>query len=318
MRVEELSKFTAEKPQNIAPEFPEAKAKSRPAQLRGLALAAIALAICFCVPIYHLLRLATGDSLYSDLPLVPFVSLYLVWIQRRSLPRLSPPAWTAAAIFAGSGLLLLVAREFVFGTVPLADVDCLAFDMAAFLFFLAALCFVFLGGHVMRAIAFPFCLLAFIIPFPEIVRHGLETFLQHGSADVAGFFFMLAGTPTFQDGVQFQLPGFALQVAPECSGIHSSVVLFITSLVAGRLFLRSPWKRMLLVLAVVPLALLRNGFRIFVIGELCVHVGPQMINSPIHRHGGPLFFVLSLFLFFPFLLFLRKTERTNRKPPTKS
>jgi exosortase/archaeosortase family protein len=71
---------------------------------------------------------------------------------------------------------------------------------------------------------------------------------------------------------------------------------------------------------VFPLALLRNGFRVFTIGELCVHIGPDMINSPIHRRGGPLFFVLSLIPFFLLLLLLLKYDRratgaaADRKP----
>jgi exosortase/archaeosortase family protein len=100
-----------------------------------------------------------------------------------------------------------------------------------------------------------------------------------------------------------------MEVAPQCSGIHSSVALFIISLLAGYLFLRLRWKRATLALAVIPLALLRNGFRVFTIGQLCVHVGPEMINSNLHRHGGPLFFVLSLVPFFLLLFFLMKSDR---------
>ena len=92
--------------------------------------------------------------------------------------------------------------------------------------------------------------------------------------------------------------------------------LFITSLLAGHLFLRSPWKKTALALAVVPLAILRNGFRIFTIGMLCVHVDPAMIKSPVHTRGGPLFFVLSLAPFFLFLWWLRKSESAGTEPKT--
>ena len=121
--------------------------------------------------------------------------------------------------------------------------------------------------------------------------------------------------PVFRQGLEFQLPGFALLVAPECSGIHSSLVLFITSLLAGYLFLKTPTRRVLLTVAVIPLALLRNGFRVFVIGELCVNVSPDMINSPIHNRGGPIFFALSLIPFFLLLYWLRRSEakRERRK-----
>ena len=105
---------------------------------------------------------------------------------------------------------------------------------------------------------------------------------------------------------------FGLLVGPECSGIHSSQVLLITSLLAGNLFLLSPWRRAFLALFIIPLAILRNGFRIFVIGELCVHVSPDMINSWIHRRGGPVFFALSLIPFFIVLAWLRKTELKRR------
>jgi exosortase/archaeosortase family protein len=93
------------------------------------------------------------------------------------------------------------------------------------------------------------------------------------------------------------------------------LVLFITSLLAGKMFLRSPWNRAWLCLAVVPLALVRNGFRVFVLGELCIHVGPEMLDSPVHHHGGPLFFVLSLVPFFLLLYFLRKTEPKGAAGP---
>jgi exosortase/archaeosortase family protein len=85
------------------------------------------------------------------------------------------------------------------------------------------------------------------------------------------------------------------------------------------MLLRRPWKRAVLCLAVIPLALLRNGFRVFVLGELCVHVGPQMIDSPIHHHGGPLFFVLSLVPFFLLLYWLKRTEAKDAAlPPPNS
>jgi exosortase/archaeosortase family protein len=77
--------------------------------------------------------------------------------------------------------------------------------------------------------------------------------------------------------------------------------------------LHSGWKRILLIIVVVPLAILRNGFRVFVVGELCVRISHEMINSPIHRHGGPLFFALSLVPFFALLLFLRKSELAGPK-----
>jgi exosortase len=154
-------------------------------------------------------------------------------------------------------------------------------------------------------------LLIFMIPIPVFAMPVIDSFLQHGSAAVAQLFFSLAGTPFLRDGLTFQLPDITIQVARECSGIQSSMVLLLTGLVASYLFLRKPRNQILLTLLMIPLGLLRNGFRVFTIGELCVHIGPQMIDSPIHHKGGPVFFALSLTLLFLLLVVLQKTERSR-------
>ena len=295
---------------------PPARPLSHPRLPLPAFFAAVALlAVCFCVPLFRLLRLAGGDDLYSDIPLIPLISLYFVWRKKDELPRRSRPSLIPAGIFLVAGALAL-ALGWLSSPASSTDNE-LAVSMAALLLFFMAICFAFLGAAVMRCLAFPAALLVFMIPFPDFLQRMLDNGLQHGSAMAAGVFFAISGTPFLRDGVNFDLPGIHLQVAPECSGIHSSVVLFIMSLIAGALFLRSPWRRAALTLAVIPLGLIRNGFRVFVIGQLCVHYGPQMLDSPIHRHGGPLFFLLSLIPFFPLLLFLSRGERNDSKPATR-
>ena len=282
-------------------------------QPRNFFLAMAILALCFVKPLFDLLRFAASNGLYSYIPLIPMVSFYLVWSRRETLPRLSEPSCKLAALFLAGGLVTIAAYWFAFRSASLANEDYLALTIFAFLLLLTGAGCLFLGKQLLRAIVFPISLLVFIIPLPEYVRHGLETSLQYGSTAVANGFFKLSGMPVYQDGFVLRLPGFNMQVAPECSGIRSSLVLFIMSLLTGYLFLRKPWHRILLALAVIPLALLRNGFRIFVIGQLCVQIGPEMINSFIHRHGGPLFFILALIPLILLLLFLKKSERTIKK-----
>jgi len=115
----------------------------------------------------------------------------------------------------------------------------------------------------------------------------------------------------------FQLPNIMIQVAQECSGIRSSWVLFITSLLAANLFLKSGWRRVVLVCFVIPLGIARNGLRVAVIGNLCVHIGPQMIHSVIHRRGGPLFFTLSLIPLFLLPWWLRRGEGRKGTPESE-
>ena len=89
------------------------------------------------------------------------------------------------------------------------------------------------------------------------------------------------------------------------------MVLFMVGWIAGYMFLNRAWQRAVLVLIVIPLAIIRNGFRICVVGELCVRISHDMINSPIHRKGGRLFFAMSLVPFVLILVFLEKIQCTR-------
>jgi exosortase C (VPDSG-CTERM-specific) len=288
---------------------PALKRNKYSGRLIGFVFAGIALALCFVLPLLRLLHLAASDDLYSDIPLIPLISLYLVWLRRPNLPDCFETSLKPAALFATAGLGVVAFNWFFLGGF-LPNENSLALNIFAMLLFFTALCFVFLGKTFVYAIAFPVSFLIFTVPFPDFLRAAIEAFLQYGSALFASAFFQLSSVPVFREGLNFQLPNCTLHVAPECSGIHSTLVLLMVSLLGGWLFLRSPWKRLVLALAIIPLALARNGFRIFVIGRLCAAYGPQMLNSPIHRHGGPLFFLLSLIPFSLLLLFLKKTEPT--------
>lgn len=269
----------------------------------------VILGACFGKPLFEVARYAAVTELFSHIPLIPLVTAYLIWLQRRELAGIDarPSKWAVLPLLLGLTTLgsywLLRQR----GWRPVLE-DQLSLEMLAFYWFLLAAGFFFLGNKLMRALAFPLGFLIFIVPFPVVVVDALEVFFQHTSADATNVMLALTGMPFVRDGLVFQLPGITIQVGQECSGIRSSLVLFITSLLAGHLFLRTPWKKAFLAVFVVPLGILRNGFRIATIAMLCVHVDPNMINSPIHRKGGPLFFVLSLAPFFLVLFYLRKSE----------
>lgn len=260
-------------------------------------------------PLYSLMVHSAKTELNSHILLVPFISAYLIFIRRKQLPAKYSTSPLLAIGSLGAGVAALAAawglRAF---NRPLSDNDFLALMALSFFFLLTACGFVFLGRKWMVAAAFPVAFLIFIVPLPDRVVEWLETVFKLASADAAHLFFIFSGTPVLRDGTVFQLPGIVFEVARECSGIRSTWMLFITSLLASHLFLRTPWRRTVLVLLVIPLAILRNGFRILVIGFLCVHVGPQMIHSPVHRQGGPLFFALSLLPLFLLLWWLRSRE----------
>jgi len=290
-----------------------------PRRLRQFALAAGILALCFGRPLLALSGFALHHDLYSYILLVPCISLYLGWTNRSALPAGPASGRGISLVSLACGVALLAIHWHLARTrAALAPEDSLALLALAFVAFLTSLFAVLLGRAALNAMAFPLGFLVLLAPLPVAATDGIEMVLQHASAAVAHGFFALVGTPILAEGLIFRLSDITIEVAPQCSGIHSTLVLFITSLLAGYWFLQSPWRRTVLSLAVLPLAILRNGLRIFTIGELCVHIGPQMIDSNIHHHGGPIFFVASLVPFFLLLALLIKYERRRSHVPLPS
>jgi len=276
---------------------------------------AIVLLAAFAQPLLALINYAARSELYSYILLVPFVSAYLLYLRRDQLPKtlVTDLPLAVVSLAAGLGVLVLIYWLDFVRQRP-SDNDRLALLTLSFLCCLATGGFFFFGRGWMRAAAFPLAYLIFMVPMPDAMADALETASKYASAEVANLFFHLSGMPFLRAGLFFQLPNITIEVAQECSGIRSSWVLLMTSILAANLFLKTPWRRLALVAFVIPLAILRNGFRILVIGLLCVNAGPQMIHSLIHRRGGPLFFMLSLIPFFLVLWWLRKGDVRTRQP----
>jgi exosortase C (VPDSG-CTERM-specific) len=278
-------------------------------------LVLLVLTVCFWKPLFDLARFSFKDDLYSHTALVPFISLYLIWVKRKALPTGIKTSLGAAlaplAVGAGAlgGYWLMI-----FSGWKVAQQDYLATTLFAYYCLLVAGGLGFVGITFMRAVAFPAGFLILMVPLPVALANWIEMFFQHTSSEAASVLFSLTGMPVFREALQFHLPGITIEVAKECSGIHSTLVLLITSFLAGHLFLRSPWKKAVLALAVIPLGIARNGIRIFTISWLCVHVDPAMIDSPIHHRGGPIFFIFSLVPFLAFLFALRRPERPKNNP----
>ncbi len=262
--------------------------------------------LAFWVPLRSLVQLALSSDTYSHILIVPFVSIFLVFIERdkvfQTLRRSASSAailffagvllgalgWKAAAIFPGSDWLALV----ILGLL------CLLW--AGFLFFY--------GTPAFAAGLFPLLFLLLMLPVPVYLLDRFIVWLQNGSADVAGWFFHLSGTPVLREGLIFVLPNVSIEVAKECSGIRSTQALLITCLLAGHLFLRTNWRRTALLVAAVPVLIIKNGIRIATLTLLAVHVDPSFLTGRLHRDGGFLFFILGMLILLPLFLWFQRSE----------
>ena len=179
-----------------------------------------------------------------------------------------------------------------------------------------ALVLVGLGSYIccygMRAFgyhSFPLLLLCFVAPIPHVVLDSFTTVLQIGSAALSYRLFQLVGVPVLRHGTVMSLPGADIEVAYECSGIRSTMALFLSSIVLSHLLLRSGWTRLLVILCMGPIGIFRNAVRIVAITLLGVYVDKDFFSGDLHRRGGLLFALVGFAVLIPLVWLIRTWER---------
>lgn len=271
---------------------------------------ALLLTVAFGGVLYSVGKLSFNRSLHSHLPLIPIVT----WFLWRFVDRKDEAGnGSARSLWASgaTGLLGLAALAVCFmlrREQPSPATEWLWAGVLSYLLLLLGTAQATLGWNHLRPHRFSLALMFFAIPLPVFATDALSILLQRGSAEVTSWMLQLTGLPVLREGLIFQLPGLVIKVAEECSGIRSTLVLFITSLIAGKLYLCTGWKRWALALATIPLGLLRNALRITLLSWMTVNVDPNFIHGPVHHRGGPIFFVLSLIPLFGLLWYFRRSE----------
>jgi exosortase len=250
--------------------------------------------------------LTLHSELYSHIPLVPLISLFLLYVERKEIKTEPSYSFKIGSLLALAGLCFLIIGK-QWGS--LSQNDRLSVMMTGVVACILGGVILFYGVRFFRKALFPLLFLVFIIPIPTELLNPFIRFLQIGSTRAADLLLKATGTPFVRDGFMIALPDITIEVAKECSGIRSSICMVITGILAAHLFLRTGGRKILLVLSVVPITIFKNGVRILTLSLLAVYVNTSFItNSSLHRDGGILFFILGLGLLAPILWYLRKAE----------
>jgi exosortase len=267
--------------------------------------------VLFLSPVVALASLALRDDRYIATLAIPLISVALVWLNQGEIFRGAQYRLATAIIFALAGLTLFAISVMLASLVAAYLLSIKIFALVLIVTGAFVGCY---GAQAGRTAIFPLVFLVLMIPIPATILDHAVVALQHGSAEVSYRIFKLTGAPVFRDSpVRFSLPGVTIEIANECSGIRSSISLFVTSLVAGYLLLRSNWNRTFLALMTLPIAIIKNALRIVTISYLGVYVDPGFLNGRLHRYSGLPFSLIALIMLAPLLLLLIRTERNRQQ-----
>lgn len=248
-----------------------------------VALAAVAFVALFAGPIDGLARQWwTDPDAGHGLLLFP-VSLWLAW---QSGLRAS----SRANVLAGA---LLIAAAVLIRAVGGLAAEFFTQRFAIWLTLVGLTTFVW-GFRQVLHWWLPFSLLLLSIPLPATITNSLAVPLQFRASHLGTALIQWRDIPVQTHGNVIAIPGQLLFVAEACSGLRSLTALIALGVMIGGIWLRTLPARLVILLVAIPVAILVNGFRIFLTAFLMYFVSPDLGQGFMHKTEGWALFIVAL------------------------
>ena len=230
-----------------------------------------------------------NDPDYSHGFLVPFLSAFFIWERWDVLTdeKPSPSLW-------GIGLLSVGLFSLVVGLIGAE----LYVQRISLIVVLSGLVLLILGWKHLWLLSLPLGFLVFMIPLPAIVVNTIAFPLQLFAAQAASFCLFSLGIPVLREGNLIMLASTTLEVAEACSGLRSLLSLLALGTVYGYFSQNVMWKRWMLVVFSVPIAIVANAARVSGTGILAHYFGSEAAEGFYHTFEGWLVFVVAFILLF--------------------
>jgi len=267
----------------------------------------VTILIIFYSAISRLIILSFNNELYSHMVLIPLISGYFVYSKRKTIFANNKYSFAAGTILTIAGIIFYLLG--INQQIKLNQNDYLFITVSSALISWTGGLIFFYGTKTFRNALFPLLFLVFMVPIPTYVVDKIVFFLQVGTAEVASIFFKLIGITVFREGLIFQLSNVSIEVAKECSGIRSSMATVIIGVILEQMFLRSWWRKAVLLLSIIPLIIIKNGIRVTVLTLLGNYVDSKFLtHSWLHKGGGIVFFMPIIIMLIGILWLLKRSE----------
>ncbi len=230
-----------------------------------------------------------NSEYYGHGILIPPLVAYLIWRRRAALAELPRSSDRLGLVLVGVGLLIHLAAV-------QADVNFMS--LFALLPIIWGLVLWLRGRHFALAVLFPIVYLGFMVPVDRLLIDAFSSPLQLLAAKMATGFSQLIGIPVVREGVNLSTPEYTFEVAIACSGLKSLTTLTALAtlyayLVEGRL-----WRKALLVMSSLPIALVANAARVTLIVIVARSLGPKAATGFLHGLSGMVVFTVGLLVLY--------------------
>jgi len=227
-----------------------------------------------------------GGADYSHGWLIPFGSLAAIWIKRREL--ITAPK--AASQWGLMVIVLALAMHWLGAKVAQTR-----FSLFALILLCWGVPFYFFGWPVAKLLIFPCVFLIFCVPltFLDTLSFPLRMFVTSLSTHIANAF----GIGVYSSGSQIHLDAAnreGFDVADACSGLRSLLAMMAITAFYGWYSQKKMWKKWVLFLACIPLAVVGNTARIISIIIVSAAFGEEAALKIYHDYSGYIMFLVAV------------------------
>ena len=233
-------------------------------------------AVVFWQPMSMLVRFWRRPD-YSHGYLVPFFSVFLLWVRRDMLATVQWHGTWWGAVLIGLSALLYVAS----GVLGIALIS--AFSLIPALVGMVLL----LGGWPLLQWSWPaLAFLVFMIPLPTFAESMATVPLRRVGTLASTYALQTMGLPAVAEGNVIMLSDYPIGVAEACSGLR--MLMTSVALAFGFAFVmqRPLWERLVIVISAVPIALITNVIRITLTGLCYEYSGQELADTVFHTLAG--------------------------------
>ena len=242
------------------------------------------------------------DDNYSHGFLVPLVSGYFLWSNRKSIleTTVKPAGW-------GLVIVLLGVVQLVVGSLATEY-----FTMRTSMIVITGGTIIYLmGWEPYKRMQLPLLYLFLMVPIPVIIYDSMTMPLKLFVAKVSVKGLVFFGYPVLREGNIIMLPNITLEVADACSGLRSLMSLIALSVAFAFLTQRGIWKKWVLIVSALPVAVITNVLRVFVTGILAKHYGSVAAEGFFHEFAGFMVFFVAMVIMAVIGWVLKLGEKRN-------
>ena len=243
-----------------------------------------------------------GSDEYSSGMLVPLIAAYILWSRRKKLNCCKVgPCLYAAFIFVAAQLMRAFGLYYMYSSAE---------RLSMVVSFISII--LLIGGVRLFVKIWPVLIfMCLMLPLPASVHSAVMLPLQNTATSSAVFCLEVFGLTVTRQGNLIHLNDITVAVSEACNGLRMVMAFFIITALLTLLIKRAWWKKLIVLVSALPVALVCNSVRLTVTSIIFMFIDGRRWEGLFHDFGGYAMMPLAIIILLAELWLLDKLFRVE-------